>query len=483
MSNPRITLLESHSERLERWLPSHPNNHERAAIVLFRLLVRDVADQVFSERYISVDVVEMDGDWISDSSITSVKINLRKLINLYFRCEQEDLHLGFVHSHPAGARGFSGRDDQNEKNILRGYAGCNGSEVALIALIYVGQEWIGRIRHASSPTSTIPVRHVLTLGKTLEVHLPEKPTGDLPTLERQAAAFGRPFNQKLQSLRVAVVGCGGTGSPTATLLVRAGVGEVILIDGDDLEESNLNRVRGFGSADVGQNKAEALCAYLRSLGLPTLVSCVGDYLEDHRAAVDALSSADVVFGCTDTVTSRDLLNEALYYYGFVLIDCGLTGAIAPGADGKPRLIEHRGRISVIQPETGACLRCQGVVTDNKLRYELAVKQNPELKKLDAETLLREHYLIGGGEVAPGVGPFTSATADLAVASLFDLIHPFRQLGGDFRPDNIWQDYVHMSYHSNEPPNYSADCFCCGTRAILIKRERAVLLDRPALGTI
>jgi molybdopterin-synthase adenylyltransferase len=483
MSQPRITLLQSHRERLERWLPSHPEHHERAAVVLFRSFAREVLEQTQSERLVSVDVIEMTDDWLVESSVISVKVNLRKLVDLYFRCEQEGLHLGFVHSHPLGAGAFSGHDDQNEQNILRGYAGCNGRDSRLVALIYVDGEWIGRVRYATKPTESSPVRHILTLGDTIAVHHLTNPEGDLATLERQAAAFGRPFNQKLQSLRVAVVGCGGTGSPTATLLARAGVGELVLIDGDNLEESNLNRVRGLRRDDVGHNKAERLCSYIRSLSLPTSVSFVPNYLEDNRAAVDALSSADVVFGCTDTVASRELLNEALYYYGFVLIDCGLSGEVASAADGKPRLIEHRGRVSTVQPETGACLRCQGVVTDNKLRYERAVNENPELKKLDAETLLREHYLVGGGEAAPGVGPFTSATADLAVSSLFELIHPYRQLGGDFRPDNIWQDYVHMTYHSNEPRNLSADCYYCGTRAILLKRERQVLLDRPALGTI
>nr|WP_287301218.1 ThiF family adenylyltransferase [Mesorhizobium sp.] len=73
-------------------------------------------------------------------------------------------------------------------------------------------------------------------------------------LRRQEAAFGEPFNEKLRSLRVAIVGGGGTGSSVATLVARAGVGELIIIDGDLLEDSNLNRVRGYRRRDVGESK-------------------------------------------------------------------------------------------------------------------------------------------------------------------------------------------------------------------------------------
>ena len=55
--------------------------------------------------------------------------------------------------------------------------------------------------------------------------------------------------------RAVVVGAGGTGSAVATLLARAGVGELIIIDGDDLAGSNMNRVRGYQAKDIGKNKA------------------------------------------------------------------------------------------------------------------------------------------------------------------------------------------------------------------------------------
>ncbi|TIL93372.1 MAG: ThiF family adenylyltransferase, partial [Mesorhizobium sp.] len=185
-----------------------------------------------------------------------------------------------------------------------------------------------------------------------------------------------------------------------------GVGELIIVDGDLLEDSNLNRVRGYRRCDVGESKAATLARYIRDLGLMVTVVAIEAYVNESPEAVDAISSADLVFGCTDDVAGREVLNQAVYYYCQGLIDCGLTGKIGLDQDRQPYLRDHRGRVSTVLPESGGCLRCQGVVTEEKLSYESALKARPKLAELDPETLREEYYLVGGGERAPGVGPFT-----------------------------------------------------------------------------
>ena len=176
------------------------------------------------------------------------------------------------------------------------------------------------------------------------------------------------------------------------------------------------------------------------------------------------------------------MNQALYYYCLVYIDTGLTGLIDHDSDHQPYLRDHRGRVSTILPEHGSCLRCQRVVTEDKLKYEQALRENPDLANLDAETLKREYYLTGGGESAPGVGPFTSATADFAVASLMNLIRPYRKIDTDLRQDNIWYDFVHLHIHSNMPI-IDSDCFCCGSPGLRNAAEGGYRLGMPQLGKI
>lgn len=480
--NPRITFPGSLETSLKTWLTGHPEGHERGAIVLFRKLDRAVEGLEASPRFVAIEVIELDDDWVVGSSEIHLRVNLRKLPPIYLRCEQENLELGFVHSHPDGAVEFSGKDDQNEQNILRGYAGCNGLNVSLVAMVLCGGQWIARVRSGNDRTNAMPVRHVSVLSDQVVLHLKDTVGEPTETLQRQEAAFGKPFNQKLQSLRVVVVGAGGTGSPLATLLARSGVGELVIVDGDVLEETNLNRVRGYCRSDVGNNKAVTLAAYINGLGLPCRAVGIPEYVDRSPKAIDAIATGDVVFGCTDDVAGRDILTQATYYHCLGYIDVGLTGIIGSDEFGVPYLRDHRGRISTILPEDGACLRCQGVVTEPKLAYERAVRDRPELKELDPETLRREYYLTGGQESAPGVGPFTSAVADVAVASFMNLLRRYRRLPTDLRQDNLWIDFVHLNFYSNLPKQDPA-CFCCGQSGLLNASEGAYRLGMPSLGKI
>jgi len=482
MNGHRVTLLGSQESRLRKWLTGHPEGHERGAILLLRKFDRPVVGLPGSIRFVVVDIIEMAGDWVIESTPISLRINMRKLPDVYFRCEQEGFELGFVHSHPSGHHAFSPKDDINEQNIMRGFAGSNGFDLYLVSMILSDGKWFARARHGAAPGQALPVRHVAVVGEHMQLHVASDGGALSDILRRQEAAFGKPFNKKLQSIRAVVVGAGGTGSPAATLLARSGVGELVIVDGDDLEETNLNRVRGYRAADVGKNKAVVLAKYINDLGLRVSVAPIGQYLDESAAAIDALSSADVVFGCTDDIAGRDLMNQATYYYALVYLDTGLTGKIDIGPDGDPYLRDHRGRVSCVLPEAGACLRCQRVVTDMKLKYEQAIRERPELAALDPATLEREYYLVGGGEQAPGVGPFTSVTADVAVAALMDLIKPFRDLPGELRRDNIWHDFVHMAVHSNDPLD-DADCIYCRMHTILLKPENGYRLEMPSLGRL
>jgi hypothetical protein len=433
---------------------------------------------------VCIDIVELTDEWILDSSKTHVRINMRLLPEVYLRCESEELELGFVHSHPAGAYDFSETDDQNEQNILRGFSGCNGRAVTLVSLIHCDGRWRARTRSGMTPSVSTEARHVTVLSDKLELHLGPavEVEENLEVLARQESAFGKPFNRKLQSLRVVIVGAGGTGSPLATLLARCGIGELIIVDGDKLEASNLNRVRGYRASDVGQRKAETLAKYIDGLGLSCSVTHIPEFVDSSPTAIDAISSADIIFGCTDDVSGRDVLTQAMYYYCLPYIDVGLTGRIDNDDSGHPYLRDHRGRISVVAPEAGACLRCQRVVTEDKLAYERAVRIRPDLKKLDKETLLREYYLKGGGEAAPGIGPFTSMVADFAVSTLMNLVRDYRKLSGDFSSDNVWIDFVHLNFYSIDNPS-KPECFCCGKPGLINASERGYRLGMASLGKL
>jgi len=472
---PRITMLSSQEERLTAYLESHPQGHERGAIVLFRRFHLSASEMGDSDRYIAVHVIPFEDDWVTSSSASHVAFSLKYFRELFRRCDEESLVFGFIHNHPGGPADFSQTDDVNEETLLAAIRNRNGPQVHFVAMLWSEGIWKARVRSGASSRSVQPARHVMVVGQPLKVYLNDVAEDEDGFFARQAAAFGHPFVAELRSLRVAVVGAGGTGSSVITLLSRAGVGELVIIDGDNLERSNLNRVRGARASDVGRNKAEILKGFVDSLGLSVRTEAIDSFVDLSPLAIDALATCDVVFGCTDDQIGREVLNAALYVYAQAYIDVGLGGQVSEDAGGRPYLRYHFGRVSTILPETGECLFCQGVLKDAWIRAQYAMRQNANLTEESA----RERYLERGGEQAPGVGPFTGAVADYGVATLFDLIKPFRRFPPELRHDAFMIDFVRMQFRSVQEKS-DPDCTYCRQRAYLLATEQ-YRLNRPALG--
>jgi len=138
-----------------------PRRTRTGAIVLFRRLARPVNGQLVSDRFIAVEIVKMSGDWVLESSDSHLRINMRKLPEIYFRCESDGLELGFVHNHPSSEHpDFSPADDINERNILKGLSGCNGEKSFLVAMVLKDAAWHARLRQGMKPDKTLPVRHI-----------------------------------------------------------------------------------------------------------------------------------------------------------------------------------------------------------------------------------------------------------------------------------------------------------------------------------
>src|SRR2546430_16500257 len=74
------------------------------------------------------------------------------------------------------------------------------------------------------------------------------------------SGIGTEGQQKLATAHVAIVGCGATGSAMASLLARAGVGTIRIIDRDYVEASNLQRQSLFDESDAAESLPKAIAA-------------------------------------------------------------------------------------------------------------------------------------------------------------------------------------------------------------------------------
>jgi len=121
--------------------------------------------------------------------------------------------------------------------------------------------------------------------------------------------FGVEGQQRLCDARALVIGAGGLGSPAAMYLTAAGIGTLILADGDKVDLTNLQRQILHATNSVGSPKVDSACDTLSRLNPETRVEAIAARLEG--AALDeAVASADVVLDCCDNFATRHAVNRA-----------------------------------------------------------------------------------------------------------------------------------------------------------------------------
>jgi molybdopterin/thiamine biosynthesis adenylyltransferase len=151
------------------------------------------------------------------------------------------------------------------------------------------------------------------------------------------APLGREGQERLLRARVVLVGCGALGSVSADSLVRAGVGQLRIVDRDFLELNNLQRQVLFDEHDVAANlpKAEAAARKLRAVNSRVNVEAViADLNADNAESL--CERADLVLDGTDNLETRFLINDVAvkhdipWVYGACVAAEGLMMAIVPG---------------------------------------------------------------------------------------------------------------------------------------------------------
>ena len=130
--------------------------------------------------------------------------------------------------------------------------------------------------------------------------------------------FGEEAQLKLKKAKVLVVGAGGLGAPTLQYLTAAGVGSIGVIDGDQVDVSNLQRQVLFNVSDIGSNKAEVAVDRLRLQNDLIQIEAFPCYLS-NKNALDLFSRYDVIVDGTDNFATRYLCNDAAVITGKTLI--------------------------------------------------------------------------------------------------------------------------------------------------------------------
>lgn len=349
---------------------------------------------------------------------------------------KKDLAILKLHSHPNNYDGFSDLDDVSDRKVFEAVYGWIDEDRPHASAIMLPDGRI-RARVVFLGGNFRPVDKIEVVGDDIKLWTYPQHSTLVPTFaERHAQVFGEGTTILLRGLRIAVVGCSGTGSVVIEQLVRLGVGELILIDPDHVEEKNLNRILGTTAEDARKQslKVEVIADHIKQIGLGTRVYTFPAVLQ-HPDAEKSVAASDLVIGCMDGFSGRHLLSRIARYYVLPYVDVGVK--IEALEDGT--INQVAGSIHYLKPD-GLDFLDRGVFTAEALAAEDLLGTDP---KEYAERRKRG-YIQGVQVERPAVISVNMLFAALAVNEVLARLHPFRMdSNGEFGTTRLSFSHFHL----------------------------------------
>lgn len=260
--------------------------------------------------------------------------------------------------------------------------------------------------------------------------------------DRQLPLFGKNGQDRLSAARVAVIGAGGTGSAVIPQLALLGVGSIVVVDHDDIEESNRNRHFCARHADPvpGTTKVSVARRTVGEYDPGITVECVHASVLSPKGFA-AVKSADYVIGCVDLEGVRLVLTELCAAYNKPYID--VSSGVEPGE--PPR---YGGRVCCAIGG-GGCLVCTGELDMAEAARDL--ESSAQRKDREAIYGVRAELL---GVRGPSVVSINAVVASIAVTEFMKLCTGLDQ------PSRVIKYDGRLSRVSVSRDTPIDDCFYC-----------------------
>ena len=264
--------------------------------------------------------------------------------------------------------------------------------------------------------------------------------------DRQRKIFGDEGQKRLRGTTVGVVGAGGLGSFMVLELAYLGIGKIVVVDADLLEDSNRNRLVGAWVTHAdGTPKVQLLHDLSRLIDSEIECRAIQDKVECSDARI-ALSGVDIVVGCVDRDGPRFVINKLCCEYGLPLIDA--ASDTIPDEDK----VLFGGRVCVATPSTG-CLICLQVLDQNHVNDYFASSE--QRADRDAIYGVPKTTLADGG---PAVITVNGVMASIAATELMVLVSGIRA------------PIAHQEWKGHEGRlvrvvDHQKGCFYCGLRPV------------------
>jgi hypothetical protein len=315
-----------------------------------------------------------------------------------------------IHTHPGAAEAwFSQADNVGDSRLMPSLA-CRMPHAPHGSLVVVDN---GDVVARVFDDGVLSEATLHVIGKTIYQARTNITPGE-PWFARQELALGASGQARLRRLRVAIVGLGGVGSLVNMQLAHLGIGELLLIDGDIVEASNLSRIVGATQCDIGTPKVAVAARYAQAVGFSRVEALAQDLGPDIQRL---LAGYDVVISCVDRQTPRALLNRIAYEYLIPVIDLGT--AFRVNASGV--ISGDAGRVVILGPGR-PCLSCWGHIDADALRIEALSAEERQAQE-------QEGYIEGATIAQPSVMAFNTVVAGAGVVELMRLVTAFAGIQG------------------------------------------------------
>ncbi|UCE49099.1 MAG: HesA/MoeB/ThiF family protein, partial [Phycisphaerales bacterium] len=153
---------------------------------------------------------------------------------------------------------------------------------------------------------------------------------------------GGAGQEKLLSSKVLIIGAGGLGSPAGLYLAAAGVGTIGIVDGDNVDMSNLQRQVIHHTADVGAEKTKSAEDKMLAINPDVRVKTYKRWLKSDNIR-EIIRDYDFVIDGTDNFAAKFLVNDACYFERVPFSHAGI--------------LRFDGQLLTVLPGETTCYRC------------------------------------------------------------------------------------------------------------------------------
>lgn len=389
---------------------------------------------VFIKRIIRPD--KNSWDYNSEHSLAPTSSFVNSAVCL---AQEQNSSLIFVHTHPHSSHPptFSYIDEKTNQSLFE-----NLSEILdepLGSLVF-SRHGIYGVMYKNS--KTVPISRIIISGHTLIEYVGIGFGSKIKTdkkFDRQYNAIGKQQHNTLQNMTVSIVGSGGTGSSVAVQLARMGVGTLQLFDHDVITETNVPRVYGSTDDDCGKPKVQILKKHIESFS-KTRVDIFQTDITKSDVTAELLDS-DVIFACTDNLTSRDKLNDISLNYSVPLIDVGCRIVLSKNKQIEQAIV----KVQTVTPDD-ACLWCT-----ESLNAKIILQES--FSEKEKQSLAKEGYYDSITN-QPSIISLTTRAASMGVDKLLCLIGVF---GSDYHSRT--QIEIKEGLMIEDTPKIKNQCIC------------------------